>query len=168
LSGEALVTRAEAKTAKALRTLLRNRRVDADILSELPERDYAYFDFLHGLEFFIPEVLRGIHAEWDCESLDGFLLHTFRKWAENEAELFGLCILISDQTVTPIHVQLQICDALDEVSWLECQLGEMGTQGMIRTPYHERAAASARICARGNSPDRIDWVYKVGFGTKTE
>ncbi|HEV8001565.1 MAG TPA: hypothetical protein VGP63_16885 [Planctomycetaceae bacterium] len=147
-----------------MRSLLQNRPVGADLFDVRPERNRL--DFLHGLEFFIPEVLRGLYTEWDRESLDGFLPPLFVKCAENEVDLFGLCILISDQTVTPIHVQLQVRDAVDEVSWLDCRLGEMSEHGMIRTPYREWAAASARILALGHSPERIDWVYRVGFGKR--
>jgi hypothetical protein len=160
-----VVSRAEENVAKGLRAILSDRRVGADILDEYEYRD-EFRDFLIGLEFFIPEALRGIHAEWDEESLDGILPNFGQKTAELEVELFGLCILISDQTLTPIHVQLQISDSTDEVSWLECELGEVSDQGMMRTPYRSRAAATARISALGNSPDRIDWIYKVGFGKR--
>jgi hypothetical protein len=124
-------------------------------------------DLLDGLEFFIPEVLRDIHHDWDYESLDGVIPVVVRKVGEREAELFGLCIIISDQTLTPIHLRLQPSASSDEVSWLECQLGEKGEQGMIRTPYELLDRAIKPLYALEGKEDMIDWLYKVTCGQKT-
>jgi hypothetical protein len=120
---------------------------------------------LTGLEFFLPQVLAEIYAEWNHESLDGILPQVARKTGNGEAEIFGLCILISDQTLTPLHVRLQVAASNDEISWLECRLGKHGKNGMVRTPYSSSAAAK-RLHALGGKPELIDWVYKVTFGPR--
>jgi hypothetical protein len=85
-------------------------------------------------------------------------------WGEGEAEIFRLCILLSDQTVTPLWVRLQVAACTDKVSWLECRLGERGKHGMVRVPYDSYTALTKRIYALDGRQDEIDWVYKVTFG----
>ena len=123
-------------------------------------------EVLCGLEYFLPEVLREIHPEWDRESLDGLFPQVACKTRDGEAEIFGLCILISDQTLTPFHLRLQISPSVDKVSWLECRLGERGEQGMVRTPYQSLNAIRKRLYGREGRADRIDWVYNVTFGKR--
>jgi hypothetical protein len=140
------------------------------ILADLPDNasigDSEQFrEVLSGLEFFLPhQVLNEIYPEWNHESLDGILPLVARKTGNGEAEIFGLCIIISDQTLTPFHVRLQVAAFGDEVSWLECRLGERGKQGMVRTPYESSSAAAKRLYALDGKADLIDWVYKVTFG----
>ena len=110
---------------------------------------------LSGLEFFIPQVLAEIHPEWKHESLDGFYPVVARKTGEGEAEIFGLCILISDQTTTPFHLRLQSSPSSDEVSWLECRLGEAGEHGMVRTPLATHLKQLIALEGKRGS-DRLD------------
>jgi hypothetical protein len=141
------------------------------ILSETPIGESIWDhpqigDVTWRLERFIPAVLGEIHCEWQHEGLDGIFPLVFRKTEGGEAELFGLCLLISDQTLTPIHVRLQVAVSSDEVSWLECRLGEMGDQGMMRIPYEFEGPRQKRIHALEGRKDLIDWVYKVTFGER--
>src|SRR5262249_50006785 len=122
-------------------------------------------DALTALEWFLPDVLAEIHSEWAGESLDGIYAHIARKTGDGEAEIFGLCILLSDQTLTPIHLRLQLSPTTDEVSWLELRLGEKGQQGMVRYPYPPLGSIYKRLHAmRGSSNDA--WIYKVTFGKR--
>jgi hypothetical protein len=121
-------------------------------------------DVLNGFEYFLPEVLREIHPEWN-DGLDGFLLYVARKTGDQEAEFVGHCILITDQTTTPIHIRLQLARDLDEVSWLELKLGEKGETGMVRRPYSYPPSLK-RVAALADGIDAIDWFYKVGFGER--
>ena len=141
------------------------------ILGELPNggsiADSEQFqEVLSGLEYFLPEVLGEIHPEWNRESLDGVLPLEARKTGEREAEIFGLCIILSDQTLTPLHLRLRVAPSNDEVSWLECKLGERGGHGMMRTPYHLLNAVAKRLYALEGRADLIDWVYEVTFGRR--
>ena len=120
---------------------------------------------MSGLEFFLPQqVLSEIYPEWNHESLDGILPLVARKTGDGEADIFGLCIIISDQSLTPLHVRLQVAASTDEVSWLESRLGEQGKHGMVRTPYESSSAVAKRLYALDGKADLIDWVYKVTFG----
>ena len=120
-------------------------------------------EVLSALEFFIPQLLRELYPEWNQESLDGVYPEIARKTNECEAEIAGLCILISDQTMTPIHVRLHASQDKDEIDWLECRLGEAGADGMIRMPYGSRWLANLAVTGR---LDTIEWVYCVGFGER--
>lgn len=149
----------EESIARSLRTILDKLPTGAIIEPSDELREY-----FSGLEYFVPQVLREIHPEWNHESLDGFLPKVARKTGEGEAEFFGHCILISDQTLTPIHLCLQIDLTEDEVLWLVCKLGERGDDGMMRVPYESIMEAYKRLISLGDHPDKIDWVYKVTFG----
>jgi hypothetical protein len=116
------------------------------------------------LEHFIHGVLREIHPR--LESLDWLLPFVARKVGDAEAEIFGLAILISDQTLTPFHVRVQLAVADDEVSWIECRLGERGEDGMVRMPYGSPGKLTKHVYALEDGLDRIDWVYKVTFGQR--
>jgi hypothetical protein len=145
-----------------LRTILADLPIGGDVL---PSQEWS--GVLLGLEYFLPAVLREIHAQWDYESLDGIYPLWARKTGEREIELFGQCILISDQALAPIHLCLQIALPSDEVSWLECSLGEKGAEGMVRTPYESSEKALKRLYALEGGIDEIDWFYKVGFGERS-
>ena len=120
------------------------------------------------LEYFIPDVLSEVHAEWEYESLDGVLPVVARKTAELEAEILGHCILISDQTVTPFHLRLQLSPASREVSWLECRFGKRGKHGMERMPYDSRFKDAAALYSMRETRHLIDWVYHVGYGSRRD
>lgn len=140
------------------------------VLAGLPNGAYIgdfdqFRDVLVGLEFFLADqVLSEIYPEWKHESLDGIMPMFARKTAEAAAEIFGLCILINDQTVTPLHVCLQVAASTDAISWLECRLGARGKHGMMRMPYDSSDKMAKCIHALDGKQDQIDWVYKVTFG----
>lgn len=152
-------SRAEELLSKRLRPILAQLK-DGESIPASDEFQYA----LEPLEYFIPEVLAELYAEWKRESLDGLYPLVARKVGDGEAEIFGLCILISDQTTTPIHLHLQVSSANEEISWMKCRLGEAGEHGMRRAKWrgYER-----RLHALAGRADSIEWVYKVTFGKKT-
>ena len=142
------------------------------VLIELPDNaqipnSEQFRDVLSGLEFFLPEILRERHAEWKYESLDGILPFVARKTGEREAEILGDCILITDQTLTPLHIRLQVSPCGSEISWLELKLGEKGHHGKIRTPYRNPSSTTKRLyrLSEGRT-DEIEWVYKITFGDR--
>jgi hypothetical protein len=118
---------------------------------------------LTALEWFLPEVLQEAHPEWKYESLDGIYPALARKSADNEIEIIGLCCLISDQTLTPLHLRLQLDSTQDAVSWLECRLGESTAAGMRREPYSQGIVYGNKLHVLERL-DSIDWVYHVGYG----
>jgi hypothetical protein len=141
--------------------LLRTALAPLPVGSVILESEY-FRAALCCLESYLVALLRGINAEWKHESLDGILPLTSRKTGEQEVEIVGHCILITDQSLTPIHLRLQISSTDDEISYLECRLGERGEAGMKRTPYTSSFPASKRLLA--GDIDNVDWFYKVGFG----
>jgi hypothetical protein len=121
---------------------------------------------LCGLEWFLPVVLAEVYPEWETESLDGIYPILARKTGDQEAEIFGQCCFLSDQTLTPLHLHFQISPDKDEVAWLECRLGEKGKHGIVRTRYQRLDAIFKRLYLMDGRVDEIDWVYKVTFGRK--
>jgi hypothetical protein len=158
-----MASKAEQRIGRLLRAILANVPNSANI-----ENAEHLQEVLVGLEFFIPEVLAELYPEWRHEGLDGVIPLVARKSAEREIEILGLCIIISDQTLTPIHLRLQVSTCTDEVSWLECQLGERGKHGMARMPYESLDRARNTLYALVGRHGSIEWVYKVTFGQRTK
>lgn len=150
----------EQRVCERLGPLLREHSV-GDSLGDLnTERD-----LMASFEFFLPEILREVHDEWRGESLDGVYPKFFRKTAEREAELLGLAIFISDQTLTPIHFQVQLSPTFDRVSWIDLRLGEHTANGCRREPYG-RSKVQGTMLHVAERFDSIDWFYHVGYGKR--
>jgi hypothetical protein len=156
-----MASRAEQSVSRSLRTIL----VDLPKGASIAGSEHLQ-DFFAGLEYFLPEVLRSTHSEWGHEGLDGFCPLVARKTSDAEVEIFGLCIIVTNQTLTPIHLRIQASNSSDEVSWLECKLGEVGEHGMVRMPWPAKNATSKMVHALEGRADTIEWVYKVTFGQR--
>ena len=159
-----MVSGAEQHLSRSLRAVLVDLADGATIEDSDPFRMA-----LSSLHWFLPTVLGEIHPECVGEVMDGITPVVARKTGNGEAEIFGICIFISDQSGTPLHVLVQVDPVVDEISWLECRLGERGprgTQGMIRTPYQSQNALYKRLYRLNLNADQVDWVYKVTFGTR--
>jgi hypothetical protein len=156
-----MVLKAEEIASRRLRKILAGMPTGATI-ADSPE----FREALTGLEWFLPTVLAEIHPEWAGESLDGIYAHIAHKTGEGEAEIFGLCCLMSDQTLTPIDICLQLSPTTDEVSWLELRLGEKGPAGMVRRPYPPSGSIYNRLHALSGRINTIEWVYKVTLGQR--
>lgn len=120
---------------------------------------------LSTLEAYFPAVLREIHPEWRHESLDGVFCELGRKIGDREVEFAGLCLLITDLTLTPYHVRLRLARDTDEIEWLDCRLGEIRNGQLVRIPYNAYAGGRFSVAGRLQS---IAWKYHVGFGVPTE
>src|SRR5207249_8821566 len=94
------------------------------------------------------------------ESLDGFRFAVARKTGSLEAEFLGLCLVVSDQAWTPIHVGLRAAAESDAISWVNCKLGDGGVSGdqMTRLPY-ESAKAGKLLFSVGEYPEKINWTF---------
>ncbi len=158
-----MVSQAEEIACRHLRTILAGIPAGEAIPDSTALRKA-----LNGLEWFLPTVLAEIHPEWKGESLDGIYPQIANKIGDGEAEILGLCCLMSDQTVTPIQIRLQLSSTADEVSWLELRLGERGRGGMVRIPYSSSLSIHKRLHALSHRTNPIDWVYQVTFGGKTK
>jgi hypothetical protein len=157
-----MASSAEQHIARLIRPILDVLPASADLLQS---EDFRHA--LIGLDFFIPEILAEIYPEWIFEELDGIDPVLARKVGDREIEILGLCTLISDQTLTPIHLRFWISPREDEVTWMECRLGERGRHGMIRQPHTSFDKAIKPLYTLQHTPEDIDWMYKVTFGERS-
>lgn len=157
-----MVSKAELSFCRSLRPILDDLEDDSTISDS-----EGFRRALCALEFFLPQVLREIHPEWNWEGLDGILPTTARKTGAREVEIFGLCILITDQTLAPLHLRLRLSTSCDAVSWLELRLGEKGREHrMRRIPYSSLDTTIKRFYALDGGVAAIDWVYAVTVGER--
>lgn len=150
----------EQRVCERLAPLLREHEV-GDSLGDLGTAR----ELMTSFEFFLPEVLREVHEEWRYESLDGIYPRVFRKTAEREAELLGLAIFISDQTLTPVHFRLHLSPTFDRVAWIDLRLGERSESGCRREPYGY-AKVQGTMLHVSERLDSIEWFYHVGYGER--
>jgi hypothetical protein len=156
-----MASRTEEAVSRSLRLVLNGLTNGAAI-----EDSENFRNLLSGLEFFLPSVLGEVHQEWRNENMDRIFSAVARKTGPNEAEIIGLCILISDQTLTPIQVRIRVSATKDEIEWIECNVGESGEGrgGMLRTPYN--AMSGRQLMAVAERVSVIDWAFRVGFGER--
>lgn len=145
----------ELEIARNLRSLLGECQPG----DPLPESDRLR-TLLDHLEHFLPSVLAELHREWKYESFDGLNLSYARATTADEAELYGLAILIADQSLAPFHVRLQISPREDKVTWMECRVGRRGVHGMERIHFHDDFRGLSKLLTF----DQVDWMYQVTFG----
>lgn len=120
---------------------------------------------LNALQFFLPEVLRGVHREWQNESLDGIYPSLFRLSGLREINLLGAALFISDQTLTPMNLSLQLAVDCDRVGWIDLRLGERIDERCRREPLENSKAAATMLNVVGRQHS-IAWFYHVGFGER--
>ena len=118
--------------------------------------------FESAMEYVIPARLKHEYSWWRYESFDGFLFTVARKVGPQEAEFVGLCLLISDQSWTPLHLRLRVSPGDDAIEWLECKVGEVGegNGGMVRTPY-DSTRESKVLHSVAQRLDSILWAYTL-------
>jgi hypothetical protein len=98
------------------------------------------------LEHYVLQLLREAHAEWRDESFDGLLPALVRRIGDRELEVFALAILITDQTLTPLYVHVQLAESCEDVQWLECRFEELDERGnVLRTSYDNPGSIHKRL-----------------------
>ena len=118
-------------------------------------------DLCDTLELFIPSLLRRDHPEWEKESIDGFFFSSAVKTGEDSAALVGTCILISDQTVTPIALNLSVLGG-GRFRSIRIRLGEPGQGPLgISGPITNSRSAREMLTSIATRTERVDWVYEV-------
>lgn len=121
-------------------------------------------DICYSLELFIPGVLRQRYPEWEKESLDGLFVARATKMGSAAAELIGTCILISDQTVTPFRLDLNVSQEgdSDAVTAVRVMLGEPGSGplGISGPPCNSRDAQRL-LTSLVDRIDRVEWSYTL-------
>jgi len=154
----------ESTIAQELRNCLAQASIGESILDRPPLKEVCSL-----LEWYIPGVLCERHPEWRREGLDGVIPALAQKTGKREAEIYGLCILISDQTLAPCHLRLRI-GAADSIKWLELRLGERTPDGMRRVPYDspDRLYKQLHKMALNIDVESFSWAYKVTFGDRID
>jgi len=150
-----------------------NLRLESHLVSELREllREVpigAQFavsssaDICSSLELFLPKLLRNQHKEWVRESLDGIFVARALKTGPAAAQLAGTCILISDQTVTPFLIDLEVSPTIDSVVAFRVLLGEAGGGPLgISGPVCNSGEAKRLLATLISRLDSITWSYKI-------
>ncbi|GMA16509.1 hypothetical protein E5F05_13865 [Deinococcus metallilatus] len=150
----------EAKVASQLSVYLEETSVDSEFKVE-PSADLSYL-----LELYIPQLLSHSYSEWERESLDGVFLTSARKTGLGTAELIGMCILISDQTVTPFFIRLVLASSRDSVASYQVLLGEPGGGRLgISGPPCKSPDAQRLLETVGTRLNNIRWSYATTSDT---
>jgi hypothetical protein len=151
------VTNAEEIASRCLREML------TPLVSGSTLEDSEIFrGFQSALELLIPAELARTYEWWRYESLDAFRLCIARKLGSCEAELVGLCLLISDQSWTSFHLRIRIAPHSNMLERLDLNLGEIGTGrgGMQLTPYGSRNE-TILLSSLASRLESIQWAYSV-------
>lgn len=115
------------------------------------------------LEMLVPQLLRTRHSEWARESLDGLFYSSALKTEDAEAELRGMCILISDQTVAPFELAVRLLND-EEIATLRIRLGEPGGGQLgISGPPYASPLGQRFLDGMESRAQSIDWVYDLGL-----
>jgi hypothetical protein len=121
-----------------------------------------YPELFDSLERFIPHLLSLRYPEWEWESLDGLYTVMAQRLDSETAEFAGMCILISDQTITPFFIRLTLTTLHDSIASYRVSLGESGSGRLgISGPPCNTHGASKILANIGARLDKIRWVYRV-------
>jgi hypothetical protein len=149
-------SRLESIVASELNALMEKTPVGLTLMVE-PSANLLYL-----LELYIPQLLSHRYPEWEYESLDGFFLAEAQRIESETAEFTGLCILISDQTVTPVLIRLTLSSSRDSIAAYQVFLGEVGGGQLgisgppCNSPHAQRLLDT--VSARLNN---IRWSYAI-------
>jgi hypothetical protein len=119
----------------------------------------------YSLELYIPRLLRSHYSGWRTESLDGIFVIRAVKKSLGAAQFVGTSILISDQTVTPFMLDIELSASGNSIDIVRLMLGELGggRLGISGPPCNSRESRQLLI----SLVDRLDsvaWVFSVESG----
>jgi len=113
------------------------------------------------LELFLPRLLRRHNPEWLNESLDAIFVARATKTGPVAAQIVGTCILISDQTVTPFSVNLELSYITHSVATVRLLLGEAGGGKIgISGPRCNTREANQVLERLTTRLDSVVWAYR--------
>lgn len=146
----------ETMLASELRAILEGISVGTE-LTVLPSEDLCT-----SLELAIPRLLRRRRSEWYNESLDGIFPAIARKTGPASVQLAGTCILITDQTVTPLLVDLVLSPSGKSIGSFRVCLGEPGGGHLgISGPECNSREAKQLLATLVSRLKDIDWSYEI-------
>ena len=117
----------------------------------------AFQELQDALESWVPALLG-----WRHESIDAFRFASARRLSDLTAEFLGLCLLISDQTWTPLHLRVTLAPSSDSVASVQCGLGEpgIGASGLLRVPYASKEADTL-LASLPSRVHELPWVFAM-------
>jgi hypothetical protein len=135
-----------------------------NVLRELPVGSHFHVHpsapICYCLEVFLPRRLRERYPEWEKESLDGIFVARAIKTGARRAEFVGTCILITDQTLTPFVVELEVAEPNGPVTVQRLRLGEPGSGPLgISGPEANSKEAERLLASIVGRVDDIAWSY---------
>lgn len=147
------------RIASEVKSLLMSASI-GDEFAVHPSSDLCYL-----LELFIPKLLSGRYSEWLTEGLDGIFVAYAKKSGRSAAVLIGTCILIRDQTVTPLAIDVVVDLSAEVITYFRVRLGEKGG-GCLGISGPSCNSSEARqllgdVCGRHEC---IQWVYIASIG----
>jgi hypothetical protein len=121
-------------------------------------------DFCMSLELFLPRLLRADFPEWENESLDAVYIAWARKNGEAEIELYGTCILISDQTIAPFRTSIRVSETGDSIASCHLMLGERSKENLpISGPVCTSPESTYFIRSITDRIAQIRWSFEVRY-----
>jgi hypothetical protein len=122
------------------------------------------------MELLLPHLLSRQHPEWKKESLDGIFIANAIKTDTLAVQFVGTCILISDQTVTPLLVDLALTSSGESIASFRVCLGEPGGGPLgISGPACNSRGAKQLLAMISNRVKDIRWSYIIaGNGNISE
>jgi hypothetical protein len=164
LSEPAAVSKAEASAANKLRSILDRTSVSTSLLDGGELRE-----LLSALEWFLPQVPgSGDFRFWSYEGLDGIYPLRTDVISSRSIEIYGLALLISDQTLIPLYARLAASDDGEAIAWVHCKMGELdrgAERRLIRVPYEHLNREMRKLRDRA---DPIAWAFTALRGTRPE
>ncbi len=117
----------------------------------------AFQELQDALEGWVPALLG-----WHYESIDAFRFASARKATDLSAEFLGLCLLMSDQTWTPLRLRVTLARSADSFDSVQCSVGEPGTgaNGLLRVPFTSKKADSL-LASLPSRAGVIPWVFTI-------
>lgn len=110
------------------------------------------------LERFLSMRLAQAYSEWRWESLDGLFVRA-RKTSQSEVQLQGICLLITDQSWTPLRVRLEVSPLGRAIDSFRICLGECGG-GPLGVSMARFYCSPEKLLHRVSERlDEIDWVF---------
>src|SRR5690606_5187213 len=121
-------------------------------------------DILMSLEIYIPRVLRTKYAAWKSESIDGFFVSAATRHKLAGIEMYGTCILISDQAVTPFLIRILMDMSLSSIIDCIVCVGEPGGGAIgISGPLCNSRQARELLESLPSRIRKIDWKYTASL-----
>jgi hypothetical protein len=146
----------EAKLAVELRALLQSTPIGKQVNMKPSDR------ILGAFELYFPLLLRKKYPVWESETLDGFFVSNARKDGPFSLQLAGICILMSDQCVTPFFAAIRLSPDDNSMEAYNVAIGEAGEGHLgISGPKCNTYDAELLLRRIGTRLSHINWVYSI-------